>query len=232
MISKQTLIPQAILFDLDGTLLDTVPDLAFALNVMRQEKGLLDIPDSLIRPIANLGSKAMIQRAFDINDTHPELPQLREKFLAVYHQHLANATRLFPDIDKVLNHLDQHNIPWGIVTNKPSKHTHSLLEQLQLAHRPHVVVCGDTLAKAKPYPDPIFYACKQLNLQPETCLFIGDAATDVAASKAAGMKSLVALYGYINSDEDPYGWQADGYIYEPIEILDYLQALPSTNHSS
>jgi phosphoglycolate phosphatase len=216
-------MPKAILFDLDGTLVDTAPDLVYVINVLRKEQGLPEVPVEMIRPIANLGSKAMIMRAFEIGEDHPTIPQLRQKFLEIYHRHLADASRLFPNIDTVLDHLDKQKTPWGIVTNKPAVHTEELLKKLKLSHRTHALVCGDTLAKAKPYPDPILYACDQLDISPAECLFVGDAATDVLASKAAGMRVLVALYGYINHGDDPYSWNADGYLKEPLELLESLK---------
>jgi phosphoglycolate phosphatase len=216
-------IPQAVLFDLDGTLLDTVPDLVYSLNLLRQDQGLSDIPVSSIRGIANLGSRAMIKCAFDIKDNDPQLPALREKFLDLYHQHPANFTQFFPNIDKVLQHLNHRDIPWGIVTNKPTRHTDVLLKALKIDHLPHCIVCGDSLSKAKPHPEPILHACKQLNIHPNECLFVGDAATDVQARKAAGTRSLVALYGYIAMTDDPYSWKADGYVHEPIEIIEWLE---------
>lgn len=213
---------RAVLFDLDGTLLDTAPDLIFALNQLRLKRRLSELPLSAIRSIANLGSKAMIQHAFDIDETHAEFSSLRQEFLDVYQQHVASFTRFFPDIDKVLEHLDTNQIPWGIVTNKPTKPAIALLKQLNFDHRPGCLVCGDSLATYKPHPAPILHACELLKQKPADCVYIGDAATDVQASKAAGTKSLVALYGYIQEQEDPLSWQADGYINEPIEILEWL----------
>jgi len=214
---------ECVLFDLDGTLLDTAPDLVYALNLIRLERSLPEIPVSLIRSIANLGSKAMLRAGLDIDDAHPELPMLREQFLAHYHQNIANNTRYFPHVDKVLQYLDNKYIPWGIVTNKPGKLTDHLLKTLRIAHRPRCVVSGDTLSRAKPHPDTILHACRTLQINPASCLYVGDAATDITASKAAGTRSLVALYGYINSKDDPFSWKADGYVHEPMEIIDWLE---------
>lgn len=220
-MKKKTI--QCVLFDLDGTLLDTAPDLVFAINQLRIERRLSEIPVSLIRSVANLGSKELLRVSFDINDDHPDMPTLREKFLAIYHQNIARETRFFPHVDKVLQYLDDRYIPWGIVTNKPGKLTEHLLKSLRMDHRPHCVVSGDTLSRAKPYPDPILYACRTLKYQPSSCLYVGDASTDVTASKAAGTQSLVALYGYIHSKDDPFSWKADGYVHEPMEIIDWLE---------
>lgn len=212
----------AVLFDLDGTLLDTVPDLVYALNQVRIAESLPELHTSEIRPIANLGSKAMAKRAFGIEESHPKFPSLREQFLHSYEKHLADSTRFFPNIENVLTHLDNNNIPWGIVTNKLTRHALPLLKALRMDHRPGCIVCGDTLAKGKPDPEPILHACRLLDVEPAHCIYVGDAITDVIASKAAGTKSLVALYGYIQTGDDPYTWDADGYIKEPLEILDWI----------
>jgi len=218
---------QAVLFDLDGTLLDTAPDLLYALNQIRQSYAMPELPLSSIRPIANLGSKAMLKLAFNVEETDPLFNTLRERFLSVYEKHIANATQLFPHIEKVLSYLEERNIPWGVVTNKLTVHATRLLKMLHLSQRMNCLICGDTYARCKPDPLPIVQACEQLKIAPQQCVYIGDALTDVIASKAAETKSLVALYGYIHESEDPFAWQADGYIREPLEIIDWLQQYPS-----
>ncbi|MBX3709265.1 MAG: HAD-IA family hydrolase [Gammaproteobacteria bacterium] len=214
---------RAVLFDLDGTLLDTAPDLTLTVNLLRGEYGMPVLPMSAVRPIASYGSKAMIKQAFEIDEHHPTFNLLREKFLAIYEQHLSDSTQFFPNIENVLTHLESNQIPWGIVTNKLTKHTMALLKNLQIDHRPACVVCGDSLPTHKPDPAPIRYACELLRQEPKHCLYVGDAATDVMASKAAGTTSLVALYGYIHTSEEPSTWQADGYVREPIEIIHWLK---------
>ncbi len=213
---------RAVLFDLDGTLLDTAPDLIFALNRLREEHDLPALDAAIIKPLAGLGSKFMIKQAFNIDDKDPAYPSLREQFLAFYQQHLVDSTQFFPQVETVLTHLDQQGIPWGIVTNKLTRHTQALLHALNLSHRPACVICGDSLATIKPDPAPILYACRLLKQDPLNCVYVGDTHSDVKASKAAGTKSLVALYGYRQADEDPYSWQADGYIQNPTEIIDWL----------
>ncbi|RDI48801.1 HAD family hydrolase [Aquicella lusitana] len=217
-----TITTRAVLFDLDGTLLDTAPDLVYALNRLRQEQGFTDMPLSEIRPIISHGSKAMVKKVLGIEENDPAFPALRERFLELYQNHLADSTRLFPDIDHVLNHLDQHRISWGIVTNKLSRQTFALLKALNFEKRPQCVICGDSLPAAKPDPAPIRYACELLNQDPQECIYIGDAMNDMIASKAAGTRSLVALYGYIGEKENPFEWQADGYIHQPAEIIKWL----------
>jgi phosphoglycolate phosphatase len=213
---------RGVLFDLDGTLLDTVPDLVYALNQIRIAESLPELPVSDIRPIPNLGSKAMVKIAFGIEECDPRFKRMREQFLSFYEKHLADSTQFFPNVENVLTHLDEKNIPWGIVTNKLTRHALPLLKALGFDHRPGCIICGDSLATAKPDPAPIRYACELLQLEPRDCLYVGDAITDVIASKAAGTKSLVALYGYIQTDDDPLLWEADGYIQEPLQLINWL----------
>jgi 2-phosphoglycolate phosphatase len=213
---------QAVLFDLDGTLLDTAPDLVYALNQLRQAYNLPPVPLSAVRSLVGYGSKALLKFAFGRGENDPSFHSLRENFLYLYQQHLADTTAFFPNVEKVLAHLNKENIPWGIVTNKLTPHTYALLKAMHVQPPLACVVCGDTLATAKPHPEPLLHACQLLGQQPENCIYIGDAVSDVIASKAAGTKSLVALYGYISANDNPYAWQADGYIQEPIEIIDWL----------
>lgn len=213
---------RAVLFDLDGTLLDTAPDLVYTINKLREEYDLPALALSTIRPIVSLGSKAMVKLALGIEENHSDFNAIREYFLALYQEHLALSTQLFPNVDKVLTHLEEKNIPWGIVTNKLTRHTSILLKALSLDHRPACIICGDSLATNKPHPATILYGCELIKQRPEDCLYVGDCITDVLASKAAGTKSLVALYGYIGANEDPYAWKADGYVKDPLDIITWL----------
>jgi len=214
---------QAVLFDLDGTLLNTVPDLVFALNQLRSESNLPPLETARASPAARLGSKAMLKLALGIDESDSNYASWREKFMTTYQAHIADATHFFPEMETVLTYLDQQQMPWGIVTNKLTIHTEEVLKALDYFHRPKCIVCGDTLTTYKPDPEPILHACRLLGVTPQNCLYIGDAPTDVLASKAAGTYSLVALYGYIDEDEDPLSWGADGYIQHPIEILEWLK---------
>jgi phosphoglycolate phosphatase len=216
---------KAILFDLDGTLLDTAPDLLNALNLLRYEHGLPALPLAAFRPIASLGSKAIVRQGLSIDENHHQFNGIREQFLTLYEQHIADITCFFPQVESVLNYLETEGIPWGIVTNKLTRHTWSLLKALRLDHRPACIICGDSLPTYKPDPAPIRYACQLLKQEPRDCLYVGDAATDVTASKAAGTASLVALYGYLQAEDDPYAWQADGYVDRPIQILDWIKGI-------
>lgn len=218
---------QAVLFDLDGTLLDTASDLGFALNQVLQTQGLPPLPLATIRTIASHGVKGLLKLGFNIDEQHLAYTELREQLLAHYQANLANSTQLFPGMAKVLAQLEWQNIPWGIVTNKPSWLTEPLLSQLQLANRAACIVSGDTVPRPKPAPDPLLYAAKQINCNPSQCLYIGDAERDIIASKAAGMFAILANYGYLGPNDTPSTWGADAEITSPIELLNWLPALPT-----
>lgn len=213
---------KTILFDLDGTLLDTADDLTYALNQVRILQGMSTLSKDIIRPMINFGSRRMLKVALQLDEDDQNFAFLREKFLFYYEKHIADRTQLFPGIEPLLQYLQEAKMPWGIVTNKLTRYTHLVLEALNFKTPTGCVVCGDTLMRAKPHPDPILHACQLLNANPKECLYVGDAKTDVLASRAAGTSSLVALYGYIDHAEDPKIWGADGYISSPHEIIDWL----------
>lgn len=214
---------KAVLFDLDGTLLDTAPDFAFALNQLlaAQHKAAIDI--ETLRPSVAYGTAAMLKFAFDMTEEHPEFNQLREQFLQLYFDNIAQFTMPFPGIIEIIELLNERNIIWGIVTNKPAWLTHALLSQITLPQIPHCVISGDTLPLRKPDPAPLLYACKQLNLAPEDCIYVGDAEIDVQAAKNAAMPILVAEYGYMGLDPNIKTWLADGYIQHPLDIQNWLK---------
>lgn len=216
-----TTLIEGVLFDLDGTLLDTSPDLLYAMNAIRDSMGLSHLTSDSFNSMINLGSKAIVS-TFGITEESKEFKGLREKFLALYEMNIAARTRFYPNMETVLTHLDEKKIPWGIVTNKLTNHTESLLKALQFEARPGCVVCGDTLSKSKPHPEPIWHACELLKIKPEACLYVGDAESDIAASRAAGVRSLIASYGYIDTKADLNAWGADAIIKDPIEIIKFL----------
>lgn len=213
---------ETVLFDLDGTLLDTAPDMAHALNELRKHHNLPVLTLAEIRPIVGKGVKVILEQSFGVSDNEPRYKELFDTLLEIYGGCLTNSTTLFPDMHKVLTHLDEQNIPWGIVTNRQEKFTHQLLHKVDLHKRSGVVICGDTLAQRKPHPAPILHACKLMTANPETTLYVGDSDVDVSSSKAAGAKALVALYGYRMDHEDPYTWPADGYVEKPIDIIEWV----------
>lgn len=213
---------RTVLFDLDGTLADTAPDLAYALNTLLGEHGRPALPYPRIRPVASHGAAALIELGFGIARTDPHFVPLRERFLEIYRAHLTRETRLFPGMPELLDALAARGLNWGIVTNKPAFLTDPLVEQLGLRDDLACVVSGDTTANRKPHPEPMLHACQLAGSRPEECLYIGDAARDIEAGKAAGMQALVALFGYIGADDQPERWGADGLIQSPGEILDWL----------
>jgi len=213
---------QGVLFDLDGTLLDTIDDLLFAFNRLRTELELPAIAKTQFRSYISYGARAMVEKGLGVDGESHSFQQLKERFLTFYEQEIAQYTRLFPQMENVLQTLEATTIPWGIVTNKHTKQTHQLLKQLQIDHRPKAIVCGDTLAKAKPHPEPILHALSQMKVKPEHCLYVGDALTDALASQAAGTRTVVALYGYIEENDHPLSWPAEGFIKEPLDLLKWL----------
>lgn len=213
---------KAVLFDLDGTLLDTAPDLAVALNALLKQHHRPTLPFDAIRPVASHGSKGLIKLGFQIDDDDKTFPQLIEEFLALYGQKLYQQTTLFAGIEPLLNYLTTNKLHWGVVTNKPARFTEPLLKHLGLLSRTTCVVSGDTLSKRKPDPEPLLHACDLLSCQPHECFYIGDAERDIQAGKSAGMHTLVALYGYIATTDHPATWGADGMIEHPDEIIAWL----------
>lgn len=215
----------AVLFDLDGTLLDTAPDLAAALNRLRAHHGFPPLPYHTIRPLASHGSFALTRLGFEHPEDSPEFEATRLALLDVYHAHVADETTLFPGMEALLRDIEAAGLRWGIVTNKPGWLTGPLLATLDLGLAPGCVVSGDTLPERKPHPAPLLYAAARIDCDPSTCLYIGDAARDIEAGKRAGMQTLVAAYGYLGTDDDPAAWEADGIVTSPAEIGHWL-ALP------
>jgi phosphoglycolate phosphatase len=213
---------RAILFDLDGTLADTAADLAAALNRVRADRKLPPLPVATLRSHASDGSRGMLGAGLGVTREHPEWETLKDAFLNYYAAALAVHTRLFADAERVLAEIERRRLAWGIVTNKAARFTLPLLEHLALASRANVIVCGDTIAQAKPHPAPLLHAVAQLGLDAEGCVYVGDAERDVAAARAAGMASLVARYGYIASDVAPEMWGPDGLIDSLPAVLDWL----------
>ena len=211
-----------VLFDLDGTLIDTAPDLAAALNQILIKRDYSPLPLEGIRPFVSLGAIAMISAAFKITKDHENFDNIREQFLNAYSENIAEKSRLFSGMETVLEELDKNNVPWGIVTNKPNWLTQPLTELLGLNLKTNCIVSGDTTQHAKPHPAPMFYACELLNCKPEQVVYVGDAKRDIEAGRNAGMHTLAASYGYIAIGDDPKEWEADGIVDTPHEILNWL----------
>lgn len=224
MTSNTNQIPHCFLFDLDGTLVDTAPDLAATLNVLRAERGREPLPFDVIRPHVSHGARAMVQIGFGIDEQDASFAALRQRFLDLYRERLMQDSRLFDGMDEVLATLENRGVKWGVVTNKPAWLTEPLLKDLGLAPRAACVISGDSTRNRKPHPEPLLHASALVGVAPEQCLYIGDARRDIEAGRAAGMKTLVALFGYLGQDDRPHEWDADGMIDTPLDILDWLNA--------
>ena len=213
---------RAVLFDLDGTLADTAPDLGYALNLQLLRHGKEPLPIETIRPHASAGSRGLLQLGFGIGPENAHFEAMRREYLALYDENLCRETVLFPGVAEMLAALEAMPIFWGIVTNKPQRFTTPLVEQLGLAARAGCVVSGDSVPRAKPYPDSLLKASGELRVAPGESLYLGDDERDTQAAHAAGMRSLIAGYGYLGTGNHPEKWGADAIIDHPAEILNYL----------
>lgn len=214
---------KTVLFDLDGTVLDTAPDLVTALNAVRHEQQCEPVSLAQMRPFISHGAGVMISKSFDLSKDHPEFEPLRQRMVDIYAEHIAEQTCLFPDMAEVLATLEAWNIQWGIVTNKPAWLTVPLLARLNLARRATCVVSGDTLPQKKPSPEPLLYACELAQTIPDYCVYVGDAARDIEAGQRANMRTLVALYGYLDPVCDkPVDWGATALLEKPIDLIAWL----------
>jgi phosphoglycolate phosphatase len=217
---------RALLFDLDGTFADTAPDLAAALNATRAAWQQPPLPFRTIRGHVSHGARALIRLGFGLQPDDPGFEERRRFLLDHYQQNICRETQLFPGIPALLDALEDQRIAWGIVTNKPSWLTEPLMTALGLRERAGCIVSGDTCARAKPYPDPIEHACRMLGVAPAEAWYVGDARRDIEAARAAGSPSIAALFGYIEADDDPQGWQADHYAETPEQLLALLGLAP------
>jgi phosphoglycolate phosphatase len=214
---------QGILFDLDGTLADTAPDLAAAVNKMRHERGLEMVPLEQLRPLASAGARGLLGGAFGIGPDHHDYASMRDEFLANYEADLCIETILFPGIGEILDELDARGVRWGIVTNKVSRLTEPLVAQLGLDTRAGCVVSGDTTPHSKPHPAPLLHAARELVLQPERIIYVGDDLRDVQAGFAAGMVTVAAAYGYCGNDIPPTQWHAKHVVNTTSELQKLLR---------
>lgn len=215
---------RTVLFDLDGTLLDTAPDLAYALNETLRAFGKEPLPFATIRPVVSHGGIALIRLGFDLGPEDEGYQPRREFLLDTYRRNIARETRPFAGMDALLDTLERQGLNWGVVTNKPAWLTEPLLQELNLYERAAVVVSGDTLNERKPHPAPMLLACERAGSQAHECLYVGDAKRDIEAGHNAGMATLVALFGYIGDADDPHAWGADALVETPEDILHWLTA--------
>jgi phosphoglycolate phosphatase len=210
------------LFDLDGTLLDTAPDIAAAMNRLLREQSRAELPFALLRAQVSHGSAAVLRLGFaDADDTR--FAALQARLLAIYSERIADFTLPFDGFEQTLLALDEAGIPWGIVTNKPGWLTDPLLQALDLHQRAACVVSGDSLAERKPHPRPLLVAAALMNRAPAECVYLGDAQRDIDAARAAGMLALGARFGYLGPDDHPDSWQAAAWLEKPADLLRWFE---------
>ncbi|MCY3732599.1 MAG: HAD-IA family hydrolase [Rhodospirillaceae bacterium] len=215
----------AVLLDLDGTLIDTAPDLVAVLNTLLVERGLPPVPFAVARNEVSNGAAGLLRMGFSDRDSDDELEPLRLRFLELYTRDVCVSSSLFNGLDAILEHLHEIKVPWGIVTNKPRVFTHSLLEALDMPFKPDSVVSGDQLPQRKPHPAPLLLGAEELGIDAHRCVYVGDSRGDIVAGKAAGMTTIAAAYGYIRADDDPWRWGASAVIRRPVQLLDALNSL-------
>ena len=213
-----------ILFDLDGTLVDTAPDLGYALNIQLVRHGKPALSDVIIRPFASHGSKGLLGLGFGITPEDVNFLALREEYLNIYDEVFTRSPVLLNGIDDVLQTIENKKLKWGIVTNKPRRNTGRLVESKGLQQRAACIISGDDAINPKPSPETLLLACEQIGSKPQTCVYIGDAERDIQAGKAAGMKTVVALFGYLDKSDKPFEWGADALIETPQALLDFLNS--------
>jgi phosphoglycolate phosphatase len=213
---------RAVLFDLDGTLIDSAPDLAGAGNDMRIARGLAPHPLSHFRPMVGSGARGMIGRAFDIGPEHETFPALKDEFLQRYEARMTVETRLFPEMQPVLDALAAHALPWAIVTNKATRFSDPLVRALGLLPPAATLVCGDTTPHAKPHPAPLLEAARRLDVAPVDCIYVGDDLRDVQAGRAAGMRTIAVHWGYLGEGDAIETWGADHLARNADELLRFL----------
>ncbi|MEW7975908.1 MAG: HAD-IA family hydrolase [Candidatus Sedimenticola endophacoides] len=213
---------RVVLFDLDGTLADTAPDLANALNHTLRGHGREPLPLEAIRPHVSHGGMVLIRFGFGIGADHPQFEIYRRDLLDFYLANIARETRLFDGMERVLDTLEGEGIAWGVVTNKPAWLTDPLMRALGLDRRAACIVSGDTLRYSKPRPEPILHGCALAGASPGECLYVGDAERDIEAGRRAGTATLVALFGYLGEGDEPARWGGDGLLNHPAELLDWL----------
>lgn len=213
---------QAVLFDLDGTLIDSAPDLGAAADQMRLDRGLPSLPSALYRPMAGAGARGMLHIAFGLSPQDPDFEAMREEFFANYERCMTHNTYAFDGVPALLGSLEQRQLPWGVVTNKSQRFTNPLTQSMPLFASAGAVVSGDTTPHAKPHPAPLLEAAKRLGVDPRACIYVGDDERDIIAGRAAGMRTVAATYGYLGSQLETAAWQADAEIKSPLALLQLL----------
>lgn len=215
---------QAVLFDLDGTLIDSAPDLGAAADKMRVARGLPPLPLDSYRPMAGAGARGMLGIAFGMTPEHPDFLQFREEFFVNYENAMTERTRIFDGVVDLIDALVLRGLPWGVVTNKSSRFTDPLTAAMPLFATARAIVSGDTTPHAKPHPEPLFEAARRLQVAPECCVYVGDDERDIVAGLAAGMGTVAASYGYLGQQTDVSRWNAHLHIHSPLDLLKSLRS--------
>ena len=214
---------RAVLFDLDGTLIDSAPDLGAAADKMRTDRGLASLPLERYRPMAGAGARGMLGEAFGMTPDHPDFPVMREEFFVNYESRMTELTSIFDGVPQLVAQLLKRNLAWGVVTNKSARFSEPLTRAMPLFASAGAVVSGDTTPHAKPHPAPLLEAAARLKIAPELCIYVGDDERDIVAGLAAGMRTVAATYGYLGSKSDPLQWGAHAAIKSPTELLQLLE---------
>ncbi|MFO1229956.1 MAG: HAD-IA family hydrolase [Alicycliphilus sp.] len=224
MTTKQFPLVRAILFDLDGTLIDSAPDLGAAADRLRTDRGLESLPLHAYRPLAGTGARGMLSVAFGITPEHPDFPGLREEFFSNYERCIHERTEVFAGVPELVATLTQQSMKWGVVTNKMTRFTSLIAQRVALFGDAGAIVSGDSTPYSKPHPAPLFAAAEQLGLEPHECIYVGDDERDIQAGRAAGMGTVAAMYGYLGTGAMPADWGADAMIYSPLDLLKLLKS--------
>jgi len=216
---------RAVLFDLDGTLIDSAPDLGAAADKMRTDRGLSSLPLAEYRPMAGSGARGMLGVAFGITPDHADFPVLREEFFVNYERAMTVRSTIFEGVPDLLDALVARRLPWGVVTNKSARFTLPLTASIPLFATAGAIVSGDTTPHSKPHPEPLLEAARRLGVAPEHCVYVGDDERDMMAGKAAGMRTVAAVYGYLGAQADTGRWNADASIPSPKDLLAWMHSL-------
>jgi 2-phosphoglycolate phosphatase len=214
---------RAVLFDLDGTLIDSAPDLGAAADQMRTDRGLASLPLALYRPMAGAGARGMLGVAFGITPDAPEFPVLREEFFVQYESRMLRNTQVFDGVAELVAALRARGLAWGVVTNKSVRFTEPLTRSIPLFESAKAIVSGDTTPYSKPHPEPLFEAARRIGVPPGACIYVGDDERDIMAGRSAGMRTVAATYGYMGEQAEVARWDADAAIASPMELLQLLK---------